>query len=233
MENVFLKLLNMSFTSCFIILGVLLLRPILKKAPKWITFSLWGFISLKLVCPISFESVWSLIPSKEPIPMNIALSPTPSLNTGFEIINDTVNPIFDSLAPQTADSVNPMQVILFVATIVWLMGIVVMCIYSLVNYLKLRKRVKASILTEKNIYICDNIENAFILGIFKAKIYIPSNVNLKESEYVVLHEKAHIKHLDHILKPFGFLILTLHWFNPLIWIAYILFCNSTEMDLFH
>lgn len=231
MENVFLHLVNMSITAGWIALAVMILRLILKKAPKWITVLLWGLVGLRLILPVSIESVLSLIPSAETIPPEIVYSDTPQIHSGISTFNQAVNPIIsESLAPSSElTSINPVQVLLAVATVVWLAGLAGMLIYTLVSYLRLRHKVKVSMSIERNTYICDDINTPFILGIIKPKIYLPSNLTNAEQEYVLRHEKAHIRRKDHLIKPLGFLLLSVYWFNPLLWVAYVLLCRDIEL----
>lgn len=229
MESLFLKLLNMSLTASYLIVAVIILRLILKSSPKWVRLLLWGLVGIRLICPISPKSILSIIPSAEPIPQNITTSPSPEINTGIDILNNTVNPIISqSLAPEAGASVNPTQIIVFISSLIWLVGIATIILYSIISYVRLRRKVKVSLPLEDNIYLCDNIDTPFILGILKAKIFIPSSADREQMPYVISHERAHLKHLDHILKPFGFVLLTVYWFNPLVWIAYSLFCRDIE-----
>lgn len=230
METVFLKILNMSFTASFLILAVVLLRPFIYKLPKWINIALWGFVGFRLLCPFSFESVLSLIPSANPIPADITISATPHIKTNIEVLNSGVNEyIFQNLTPNVGDSVNPMQILFFVLTVLWVVGISAIIIYSLVSYIRLHKKVMVSSPLRDNIYICDNISSPFILGFVKPKIYLPAGLTAQQENYVISHEQAHISRRDHIIKPFAFLVLILHWFNPFVWVAYTLFCKDIEL----
>ena len=229
MSAVFLKILNMSITASWLILAVIILRFLLKKAPKWINCLLWSIAALRLVMPFSFESVFSLIPSAEPIPQNIALSQTPVINIGIPVINNALNPVItESFAPEAGASVNPLQVVLSAASVIWLVGMTAMLIYSIVSCVSLHSKVRASLLYHKNVYYCDNIDTPFILGIIKPKIYIPSGISEEQINYVTLHENAHLERRDHWRKPFGFALLAVYWFNPVIWTAYILLCRDIE-----
>lgn len=230
METVFLHLLNMSITAGWIALAVLILRLFLKKAPRWITVLLWGLVGLRLLLPISIESVLSLIPSAETVPPEIIYAQEPQIHSGVDVFNNTVNPVIsESLAPEAGASVNPVQIILFIATIVWLVGLAGMLIYTIISYLRLRRKVKISMSIDKNIYICDEINTPFILGVIRPKIYLPSTLTSPEQDYVLSHEKAHLKRRDHLIKPLGFLLLSVYWFNPLLWIAYTLLCRDIEI----
>ncbi|MBQ4569552.1 MAG: hypothetical protein IJA62_05835 [Ruminococcus sp.] len=230
MTNIFLHLVNMSITAGWIVLAVMLLRLLLRKAPRWIHCLLWGLVGLRLLLPVSIESVLSLIPSKETIPQDIIYSPAPQLQSGIQIFNNTVNPIIsESLAPDPAASVNPVQVILGIASYVWLAGIVLMLLYTLVSYLRLKSKVKVSLPVQEGVYICDQINTPFILGIIRPKIYLPSTLSEEDLTYVLAHENAHIKRKDYLWKPLGFLLLSIYWFNPLLWVGYILLCRDIEL----
>ena len=229
MENLFIKLFNVSVTTSFVVLAVILVRFIMKKSPKWIICILWSLVGLRLVFPFSIESVLSLIPSAETLPPDIMVTHTPEIHTGIPIINSSINPIFtESFKPNLATSANPMQIIIFIASIIWIVGIAVMLIYSAISYFYLRQKVSVSIKNSDNIYYCDNIKSPFILGLIIPKIYLPSNIQNDSYNYVLSHEKAHIKRLDHIWKPLAFLILSVYWYNPFLWVAYILFCQDIE-----
>ena len=229
MEPIFLKILNMSITATWLSLAVIVLRLLLKKAPKFLTVILWGFVAVRLCFPFSFESIFSLIPNAEPIPENIIFSEAPAIQSGVPAIDNVVKPILSGpLAPNPGYSVNPMQVLLFVASVVWVVGIAGMLGYMLVSYLQLRKKVSESARLKENIWICDSIDTPFILGIFKPQIYLLSSMNEQDMKYVIAHEKAHLKRWDHLWKPFGFLLLSVHWFNPVLWIAYVLLCRDIE-----
>ena len=230
MSAVFLKVLNMSMTASWLILAVVLTRLILKKAPKWIPCLLWGLVAIRLICPFSFESVLSLIPSSETIPANIALQPEPAINSGITIVNEAVNPVVaESFTPAPTDSANPLQIVIPVAAIIWIAGIVIMLAYALISYLKLKKTVSVCVPVGERLLACDEVKAPFILGVFRPVIYVPSSMGGKTLEHVIRHEKAHLQRHDHWWKPLGFLLLSVYWFNPLCWIAYILLCRDIEM----
>ena len=227
MSVVFLKLFNMSITAYWVILFVLLCRILLKKAPKWTKCLLWGFVGLRLVFPFSIESILSLIPSAETIPQsNMVPTELPQIESGFSTINQAVNPI---IAETYSEYGNPFPSIVSVLSVVWIIGLVVMLIYGIVSYLTLFLKVRASIVHKENIYLCDNIDSPFILGIIKPKIYMPSGFSDEQMEYIVAHEKAHLKRKDHWWKPIGFALLSVYWFNPIIWLAYTLLCRDIEL----
>ena len=229
MEAVFLKLLNMSISAGFLILAVILVRVVLKRAPKWIRCVLWGLVAVRLICPFSLESALSLIPSAETIPQEILYAREPVIHTGMSFVNTAVNPVIsESLAPGVGDSVNPVQVLTFVASVVWLLGMAVMAVYALISYLRLRRKVAVSIAAAEEIYICDYIDTPFILGLVRPRIYLPSTLEKEQIPYVIAHERAHLKRRDHFWKPLGYVLLTVYWFHPLVWVAYVLLCRDIE-----
>ncbi len=232
MDAVFLKILNMSIAASWMILAVIIIRFLLKKfkVPKTICCVLWALVAFRLICPFSFESALSLIPSAEVITEETLFSPAPTIHTGVSIINETMNPVMsESLAPVSGASVNPLQVHMFIFSWVWVIGLVFMLGYALFSYLRLYKKVRTSIKLQKNVRICDTIDSPFILGIIKPGIFVPSNMDKQWLEAVLNHEMMHIKRHDHWWKPLGYLLLTIYWFNPLIWVAYILLCRDIEM----
>lgn len=230
MSAVFIKIFNLGITAGWIVLAVLLLRPLLKRAPKWINCLLWGIVGLRLIFPFSLESIFSLIPSAEPLPEDITFTETPEINSGIGVLNDTVNPIIsDSLSPTVGYSANPMQIVVGVASYLWVIGIALILIYGVVSYIRLALRVRVSVKQSGNIYFCDEVDSPFILGVFRPRIYLPSGIGGEEMEFVVAHEKAHLRRGDHLWKPLGFMLLAVYWFNPLLWIAYVLLCRDIEM----
>lgn len=231
MEIVFIKLLNMSISATWLILAVLILRLLLKKAPKIFIVIMWALVGIRLICPFSIESIFSMIPSNQTISPDILYFEKPAIQSGIPALNSSINPIIsETLSPNAGDSVNPMQVITFAAAIIWCAGIAAMLIYCLVSYIRLHNRTKVSIRHRDNIYFCDNIDSSFILGIFRPRVYLSSGIAEDQAEYIIKHEKVHLRRLDHIWKPLGFLILSIHWFNPAVWLAYILFCRDIELS---
>lgn len=230
MEAVFLKILNMSITASWIVLAVIVVRLLLRKAPKWIIVLMWGLAGIRLVCPFSLESVFSLIPSAETVPSNILYMDTPTIHSGVAALNSIVNPIIsESFAPSVGDSVNPLQVITFISSMIWIAGVAVMLVYTAVSYLRICKKVKEAMPFKENIWVCDHVDSPFILGVIRPRIYLPSAMDGQDIEYVIAHENAHLKRHDHWWKPLGFLLLAIYWFNPILWIAYILLCRDIEL----
>ncbi len=229
MSDWFVKLLNMSITAGWVVLAVLVLRLLLKRAPRWIACLLWGAVAFRLVCPVSLKSVTSLIPSKEPIPQDIAQAAVPEIHTGIEAVNFAVNPYLQqSFTPDPTASVNPLQVWLTVAAWVWLFGMCVMLIYGAVSFWRLKRRVRVSLAVGDGVLLCDDISSPFILGVIRPRICLPAGLDEETAAAVIAHERAHLTRRDHWIKPFGFLLLAVHWFNPLLWLAYILLCRDIE-----
>jgi len=230
LEELFVNLLNMSITAGYVIIAVILLRLLLRRAPRWISCALWALVGLRLILPFSFESVMSLIPSSATVTPDILYAAEPAINSGVSAVNSVVNPtISGSLAPAMTDSVNPIQIVMTVAGIVWLAGMLAMVLYSAITYVRLRRKVDSAILCKDNIYESDAISSPFVLGVIKPRIYLPFAVGEENRAYVVSHEQAHIRRKDHWIKPFGFLLLSVYWFNPLIWAAYVLLCRDIEV----
>lgn len=230
MDTVFIKLVNMSITAGWLVLAVLILRLLLKSAPKWIRCILWGFVAVRLLIPIFPTSTFSLIPSANSIPQTILMTHTPSIQTGFSLLDQAVNPfITTSLAPKVGESVNPIQILYTVLLFIWILGIIAILTYALISYIRIYKKIQEGIHLEENIWLCDRISTPFVLGIFHPHIYIPTSVSAKDRKYVIYHEKAHIKRNDHLFKLLGFLLLAIYWINPLLWVAYIFFCRDMEL----
>ena len=230
MSEIFLKTVNMSISAGYIVLAVLLLRLLLKRAPRWITVALWGIVAVRLICPFSLESVLSLIPSAETVSPDIMLDPTPNINSGIPFVNDLVNPIiFTTFAPDPATSANPLQLWIPTFALFWIVGMVALAAYTAISYARIRRKVRTAVMLRDNIYQSENVASPFVLGIIRPRIYLPFNMNDTDMTHVIAHEQAHIRRRDHIWKPIGFLILTVHWFNPLVWLGYVLLCRDIEL----
>ena len=231
MSGIFLKLLNLSISASWLVLTVLALRMVLRRAPKWVNVLLWGMVALRLVLPFSIESALSLIPSAETVsPEVVQFYPAPTITSGVTIIDNAVNPsLSESFAAAPLASVNPLYVWTYLAGWVWLIGLTAMLLYALVSYLRLRRRVSASIPLRENIYVCDEVPSPFILGIVHPCIYLPSALDEAQRGSVLSHERAHLARRDHWWKPLGFALLAVYWFNPLLWLAYTLLCRDIEL----
>lgn len=230
MNELFLTIINMSISAGWLILAVLLLRFILKKAPKWICVLLWGIVAIRLICPFSIESAWSLIPSAETVPLGIEMDPIPSIDSGIQAIDRVVDPVIStSFTPTPLCSANPLQIWIPILGILWAVGVAVFVLYAAVSYWRLQRNVREAVILRDNIFQSENVGSPFVLGIIKPKIYLPYHMDEQSLNHVVAHEQAHIRRKDHWWKPLGFLLLTTHWFNPLIWLAYVLLCRDIEL----
>ena len=231
MSVIFLKLLNLSISASWLVLVVLVLRLVLKRAPKWVNVLLWGMVALRLMLPFSIESALSLIPSAETVsPEVVQFDPAPTITSSVEFIDNAVNPsLSESFAAAPSASANPLYVWTYLAGWVWLIGLAAMLAYALVSYLRLRRRVSASIPLRENIYVCDEVPSPFILGIVHPRIYLPSALDEAQRGSVLSHERAHLARRDHWWKPLGFALLAVYWFNPLLWLAYTLLCRDIEL----
>ncbi len=230
MSKLFLTVLGMSFTSCYIILFVILIRLLLKKAPKVISYILWGVVAFRLIIPFSFESMFSLVPQSAntiPIQRETVYQYSLPVNIGTEAADSFVNQVLYEL--NTEANVNPFQKYIKAGTYIWILGIIVLLIYSLVSVLLIKRNLKSAKLIEQNIYEAENLKTPFVLGMLRPKIYLPVGLNVEERSYILLHEQTHIQRKDHIVKVLAFLILSIHWFNPLVWISFMLM--STDMEL--
>ncbi|MBQ2736731.1 MAG: hypothetical protein IJF26_04800 [Clostridia bacterium] len=230
MTRLFLEIFNMSVAASYLLLAIVLIRIPLKKAPKWISVLLFGIAAIRLICPLSIESVLSLIPSGETVSPDNITNGSPVINSGIPVIDNTFNPIInETLKPDVGASVNPMQIITFVASIIWMVGAVALVIYAIVSYLRVKSRVAAAAYVCDNVYRSENISSPFVLGFVKPRIYLPYGLSAETEDYVLAHERAHLTRMDHIWKPVGYLLLMIHWFNPLVWLGYVLFCRDVEL----
>ena len=260
MSEQFITIINMSLKASYVIILVMLIRLLLKKAPKFLSYALWGVVAFRLIIPFSFESIFSIIPeitNTNPIPYDIIYQERPELRNGTELV-DTIennaftesnavnrrlsvpNEVTDSLPvpndlvsslpePDATASVNPIQIYILIGACLWALGIVTMIVYSLISVIGLRRRLKNAQLIEEDIYEAHNLGTPFVLGLIMPRIYLPAGLKTDEREYILHHERTHIRRKDHIIKIIAFLILSIHWFNPLVWIAFVLM--STDMEL--
>ena len=230
MTELFLRIVNTSISAGWVVLAVLLLRLCLKRAPKWASVLLWGIVAARMVFPFSIESVLSLIPSAETISPTIMMEQSPSVQTGVPALNHVINPVISgSFTPAPGASANPLQIWIPVLTGLWLFGIAALFLYSAASYWRLRRKVCEAVILRGNIYQSENVCSPFVLGVIKPKIYLPYHMDSREMDYVIAHEQTHIRRRDHWWKPLGFLLLTIHWFNPLMWLSYILLCRDIEL----
>ena len=229
MAELFLIILNMSFTGAFVITAICLARLPLKKAPKAISYCLWSVAGFRLISPLSFESIFSLMPIKpQPIPMDITMQPIPRIDSGIPFMNNAVSGILPAATPHY--SANPLQMWAAIGACVWFIGVIVMLIYSIVSIILLKRGLRGAAHLRENIYESAGLKTPFVIGLYRLKIYIPAGLSDGELNYILLHEQTHIKRRDHIVKLFAYLVLCLHWFNPFVWAAFLLMGADMEMS---
>ncbi|MBQ7933314.1 MAG: hypothetical protein IJ327_00800 [Lachnospiraceae bacterium] len=243
MEKLFLTMLNMSITGSYVILAVLLVRLLLSKAPKKYSYLLWSVVGFRLCCPVSFQSIFSLFqlgifnmsraqantPAVlEYVPENIGMMTQPQMTVGISVVNSLLSESLPAATPQY--SVNPMQVWIIVGTIIWCLGIGLMSAYGVFLYIKLHKGLEKSVLLEGNVYQSDRIGAPFVLGLVHPRIFIPFGLEMDVQKHVLSHERYHIHRMDHVVKLFAYVLLVLHWFNPLCWLAFMLMSKDMEMS---
>lgn len=243
MEALFLKILNMSITASYIILAVMFIRMLLKKTPKKYSYLLWSVVLFRLICPVSFSSIFSIFQAKpfdmttaqkgggatlSFIPADIGYMDTPRVTLGIPTMNSIISESLPTATPYA--SVNPMQILILLGTILWCTGIVILLVYSIVTYIRLKCRMTTAVRLEGNIFESDKIRSPFIFGFVRPLIYIPFGLGEQERAYILQHERCHLKRKDHLIKPLSFCILTIHWFNPLVWLAFVLMAKDMEMS---
>ena len=230
-DRIFSALLNRAVAATLLILAACLYRLCFPKAPKWSRLMLWALAAIRLVLPFSIKSVFSLVPSETLLDYKTAqYAAKPEITSGIAALNQAVNPAFgESFAATPAASVNPLQVWMHLAGIVWAIGVLALLLAALVSVWKLRRRVQASIELTKGVRLCDAIDTPFLLGLFRPTVYLPSQLSQQERDVVLAHEAAHKTHGDCIWKLLGYGILCVYWFYPPVWLGYALFCRDLEL----
>ncbi len=242
MANFFLEIVNMSITASYLIVAVIVLRLVLTKAPKWIRGILWGLVGIRLVIPFSFESMFSLIPNNSTIAEindygtaigtdSGAVSEMWEFSTGAGATLQSTD-ASETLAQATEISKTADISFITILVIVWLVGLAAMLTYCLVSYSRLNKRMADAVIYRGGkwaIYQSEKVTSPFVLGFFSPRIYLPFQMDATDMECVIAHEKAHIVRKDHWIKPIAFMLLSFYWFNPLVWVAYILLCRDIEL----
>lgn len=236
------RLLNMSLTASVAIVFVLLLRLLLGKAPTVISYALWGIVLFRLICPVSVESGFSLFDL-----LNAPVAESGALTSCIEYVpSDIVHTehpeialpvpgageLIDSALPQGGEQLraDPSAAPMTIAVYVWMAGVIGMGIYAAVSYIRLQRRLVTASPLRENIYLADGITSPFVMGLFRPNIYLPSAMEEKEQSYILLHEQYHIRRCDHLVKVLAFAALCIHWFNPLVWIAFIMAGRDMEMS---
>ena len=240
-ETFFMELLNMALLATWIMLAIILFRAVLKKwLPRRVVILGWLLVAVRLVCPFTLESVLSLIPGGEPIPMDMPYSNTPAIHVGVPVIDQPVNNLLtEHLAPAPGDSMNPLQMVFFVGFMVWAIGVAALLLYMAVSYGILRRRIRTAVKVtnggevhaafwKPTFWQSERVTSPFIFGIIKPRIYLPYGMDNETTAHVLAHETAHLRRWDHVTKLLAFLICTVYWFHPLVWVCYILYCRDME-----
>lgn len=229
MDKLFLQIINMSITSSYVILFVLVIRMLLRKFPKIFSYTLWSVVLFRLVFPFSIEGMFSLVPiNRSSVPVDIVYTTKPEINSGITVIDKSVNNMLPYSTPMA--SANPMQIWLTIGKVVWIMGILFLIVYCIFTTVKLHKKLRNATLITDNIYETDKFMTPFVFGIIRPKIYLPVNLSETEKTYITLHEQTHIKRFDHLIKLISFLVTCVHWFNPFVWIAFFLMSEDMELS---
>lgn len=230
MTELFLHIVNISISASWLVLAVLLARLVLKRAPKWAHVLLWGIVGVRLIFPFSLESALSLIPSAETISPTILTDGIHRVYTGFPTLNQSINPVLSQAATSTTDAApNLLEIWLPVLAVLWFFGVAALLGWSAVSYLRLRRRVATAVQLEDNLYQSEAVLSPFVLGLVHPRIYLPFYLDQDTMEHVVAHERAHIQRRDHWWKLLAFVLLSVYWFNPLLWLAYLLLCRDIEL----
>ena len=231
MTELFLSFVNRSITAGWLILPVLCLRWCLRNfRSKDLICILWGLVGLRLALPFSLPTPFSLVPSAQTIPTDIIYASSPAIDTGLSTLNQAVNPMLSaSFSPDPVASANPLQILLALAALIWVIGIALFALYALISLLRLRHRLAEAVPVGENVWVCDHIASPFLLGLAHPRIYLPSALDSQTSTSVIAHEHAHLVRRDPIWKAVGFVLLALYWFHPLVWVAYVLFCQDMEL----
>ncbi len=229
MTDIFLEVLNTSIAAGWVVLAVVLARLVLKRSPRSLVCGLWALVGLRLLLPFSLEAPFSLIPSTRTIPPESLFDQAPVIDSGVAVIDQIVNPVYtESFRANPVASVNPLQVWAAVWANLWILGMAAMGLWALVSWLRVRRQVRQSV-EENGVFLCDRIDTPFLFGLFRPRIYLPSDLDDAAKVHVIAHERAHLARLDHWWKPLGFLLLTVNWFNPVLWLAYVLLCRDIEL----
>ena len=229
MSELYLKILNMSIAASYLVIAVILLRLLLRKAPRWTFVLLWGIVALRLLCPFSIESSISLIPDADPIPDAVISDPNFNILTDIPAVEDIVQGVYGDpiIKPGQEPSLHGGTVVT-IFSVIWLVGMLIMAVYALLSYWRVRKNVATAVRLRNHIFVSEKVVSPFILGVIRPKIYLPYSLDDVQTSHILSHEQAHIRRKDHWWKPLGFLLLSVHWFNPLMWIAYLLLSRDIE-----
>lgn len=226
--GIFLQVLNMSFTAGLVILVVLIARLALRRAPGAVRWALWAVVLFRLLCPVSLESALALLPTRaQPVTAQMQYAAQPRVETGISVVDDAVSSVLPAATPQ--NSVNPIQIWMAVGAAVWALGAVGLASGGAVSLLRLKHRLRGAHREEEGVYIVPGLETAFVLGVIRPRIYLPEGLQPQEREYILRHERTHIRRGDPVFRLLGYAALCLHWFNPLVWLAFRLSGRDMEM----
>ena len=232
MNTLGLTFLNTAVQASYLVLALVLVRLIFKKAPRKLLCALWALVGLRLIVPFSLSSVFSLLPSRTPVAASSDIGGV-YVQSGLPMLDHAVNTVLQTAAAPTAPTQAAVEQTAInwgsVLTVVWLCGVCLLALYAIVSYLRLRLQVREAVRTEDGVWLCDRISSPFILGVVRPRIYLPSDAAEGDRPLILAHERAHLKRRDQLWKPLGFLLLTLYWFNPVLWVAYVLLCRDIEL----
>ncbi len=232
MKTLAMFLLNASVQAGWLALALIAVRLIFRKAPKKLLCALWALVGLRLAVPVSLRSVFSLLPSETPVAASSDVGGV-YVRTGLPPVDNTVNTILQiAAAPAAPTREIAVQTALdwkTVLAVVWICGVAVMLLYAAFSFLRLRLQVREAVKEDGNVYICDRVGTPFILGVVHPRIYLPSSLDAGDRAMILLHERAHLKRRDHLWKPLGFLLLSVYWFHPVLWVVYVLLCRDIEL----
>lgn len=226
----FVAILNMSLIASYVIGVVLLARQLLKRTPRVYSYALWAIVLFRLILPFSFESAVGLLPNDtQPIAHNVVYQLPQQIDNDVAP-DQPLEHAASTFEVASAKGVSALQNAILIGSYIWLAGIFIMLAYSVMNLLKLKNKLVGATPLSARIYLADHIETPFVLGLVKPVIYLPSKLAGAERDFIIMHEQCHIKRLDHLTRALAFVALTLHWFNPLVWLAYHLSANDMEMS---
>ncbi|MEN3004875.1 M56 family metallopeptidase [Dehalobacterium formicoaceticum] len=236
LPDLFLKVLNMSITASLVMIFVMAARLLLKKAPKIFSYSLWSVVLFRLICPFSFTSAFSFLKvffhgsrSMDHIPNQIGMMAQPRMETGPDQVNAMINGSLPAAAVPYSGA-NPMEMIMFALSLIWVIGMMILVVYGVSSYFLLKRKVSTGMLLKDNVFESEKIAAPFVLGIIRPRIYLPLGLSETEKSFILKHEQTHIRRFDYIIKPFAFLVLCIHWFNPIVWISFVLMSRDMEMS---
>lgn len=235
MASAFSQVLNMSMTGSVVILLVILARLILKRSPKIFSYALWSVVLFRLLCPVSLSAPVSVLKVFQPEVQETSESTSVVyyLPAAAEQTSDfTFVPAENQSENQNAAGVTQKGSfdLTTAASYVWIAGTAVMILYSAVQYIRLRVKLIGAMVYRGNVYLADYIDSPFVMGVLRPRIYLPSTVPMKERKFIIAHERHHIRRFDHVVKLLAYLSLCIHWFNPLVWAAFILAGKDMEMS---